>query len=91
MVKIDYRDGAYILVSVHNLRKLSKYRNRDDEPPKLSELGGGAWNRLKERTKKRVKDIARDLIRLYAARRESEGFAFSPDSYLQHELEASFI
>ncbi|MFC2270461.1 MAG: DEAD/DEAH box helicase, partial [Porphyromonas endodontalis] len=91
VVKIDYRDGAYILVSVHNLRKLSKYRNRDDEPPKLSELGGGAWNRLKERTKKRVKDIARDLIRLYAARRESEGFAFSPDSYLQHELEASFI
>ncbi len=91
VVKIDYRDGAYILVSVHNLRKLSKYRSRDDEPPKLSDLGGGAWNRLKERTKKKVKDIARDLIRLYAARKEAEGFAFSPDSYLQHELEASFI
>lgn len=91
VVKIDYRDGAYLLVSVHNLRKLSKYRSKDDEAPKLSELGGGAWERLKERTKKKVKDIARDLIKLYAARKEANGFAFSPDSYLQHELEASFI
>lgn len=91
VIKIIYRDNDYIYVNLHSLHKLSKYRGKEDVPPELSRLGGGAWQRLKDRTKKKVKDIARDLIKLYAARKESEGFAFSPDSYLQHELEASFI
>ena len=91
VIKILYRNNDYIYVNLHSLHKLSKYRGKEDVPPELSELGGGAWQRLKERTKKKVKDIARDLIKLYAARKEAEGFAFSLDSYLQHELEASFI
>ncbi len=91
VLKIVYKNNDYILVSLHNLRKLSKYRAKDDGQPQLSQLGSGAWLRIKEKTKKRIKDIARELITLYAARKEAEGFAFSPDSYLQHELEASFI
>lgn len=91
MIKLIYQNEDQIFVSIHALHKLSKYRGKDGVPPKINKLGTGAWNRLKERTKKKVKDIARDLIRLYAARREEKGFAFSPDSYLQHELEASFI
>lgn len=91
VVKMIYQGGDYIYVNLHSLHKLSKYRSKEDEAPKLSQLGSGAWERLKERTKKKVKDIARDLIKLYADRKESEGFAFSPDSYLQHELEASFM
>lgn len=91
MIKLVYQNEDQIFVSIHALHKLSKYRGKEGVPPKINKLGSGAWNRLKERTKKRVKDIARDLIRLYAARREEKGFAFSPDSYLQHELEASFI
>ena len=79
-------------VSIHSLYKISKYRrNGAGDPPRLSTLGTGAWERLKERTKKRIKDIARDLIKLYAKRRHEKGFAFSPDTFMQHELEASFL
>jgi transcription-repair coupling factor (superfamily II helicase) len=91
MIKLLYTNDDIIFVSIHSLHKLSKYRGQEGVPPKLSKLGSGAWNRLKERTKKKVKDIARDLIKLYAARREQKGFSFSPDTYMQHELEASFI
>lgn len=91
MIKLIYQNDDIIFVSIHSLHKLSKYRGKEGVPPKINKLGTGAWNRLKERTKSRVKDIARDLIKLYAARREEKGFSFSPDSYLQHELEAGFI
>lgn len=91
MIKLLYQNDDIILVSIHALHKLSKYRGKEGVPPKINKLGTGAWNRLKERTKTRVKDIARDLIKLYAARREEKGFAFAPDTYMQHELEASFI
>ena len=92
MIKILYNGGGSIYVSIHSLYKVSKYKSQDNgEPPRLSTLGTGQWERLKERTKKHIKDIARDLIRLYAKRRREKGFAFSSDSYLQHELEASFI
>jgi transcription-repair coupling factor (superfamily II helicase) len=91
MIKLLYTNDDLVFVSIHSLHKLSKYRGAEGVPPRLSKLGSGAWQRLKERTKKHVKDIARDLIKLYAARREEKGFAYSPDSYLQHELEASFI
>lgn len=91
MIKLLYQNDDLILVSIHALHKLSKYRGKEGVPPKISKLGSGAWNRVKERTKSKMKDIARDLIKLYAARREEQGFAFSPDSYLQHELEAGFI
>lgn len=90
-VKIEYNKGDTIYVNLHSLHKLSHYRARDAaESVALSTLGTGAWQRLKEKTKKQVKDIARDLIKLYADRKASQGFAFSPDTYLQHELEASF-
>ncbi len=91
MIKLLYHNDDIILVSIHALHKLSKYRGREGETPKINRLGSGAWNRLKEKTKTKVKDIARDLIRLYAARRDEKGHAFAPDSYLQQELEASFI
>ena len=92
MIRIVYQRGDTVDVSIHSLYKISKYRNGDStEPPRLSTLGTGAWERMKERTKTRIKDIARDLIRLYAKRRHEKGFAFSPDNYLQHELEASFL
>lgn len=91
MIKLVYAGDDIIFVSIHALHKLSKYRGKEGVPPKVNKLGSGAWNRLKERTKTKMKEIARDLIRLYAARRQERGFAFSPDSYLQHELEASFI
>lgn len=91
MIKLFYQNDDIILVSIHALHKLSKYRGKEGIPPKINKLGTGAWNRLKERTKTRVKDIARDLIQLYAQRREEQGFQFSPDSYMQQELEASFI
>lgn len=91
MIRIVYQRGDTVDVSIHNLYKISKYRRSDTgEPPRLSTLGTGAWERMKERTKQRMKDIARDLIRLYAKRRKEQGFAFSADSFLQHELEASF-
>ena len=92
MIKITYQRGDAIYVSIHSLYKVSKYKSQDGgEAPRLSTLGTGQWERLKERTKNHIKDIARDLIRLYAARRREKGFAFSRDSYLQHELEASFV
>ena len=78
-------------MSIHSLHKVSKYRGKDGEPPWLNKLGTGAWEKRKERTKTKIKDIARDLIKLYAKRREEKGFAFSPDTFLQNELEASFI
>lgn len=90
MVKLVYQNDDIIFVSLHSLHKLSKYRGKEGIPPKVNKLGTGAWNKIKERTKSRVKDIARDLIKLYAARREEQGFAFSPDTYMQHELEAGF-
>lgn len=91
MIKLNYRDGANVFVSIHNLHRISKYKGREGSEPTIARLGSGAWERLKERTKDKVKDIARDLIRLYATRKQQKGFAYSPDSYLQHELEASFL
>ena len=91
MIKLLYQNDDLILVSIHALHKLSKYRGKEGVPPKISRLGTGAWQRIKDRTKQKMKDMARDLIRLYAARRQEKGFSFSPDSYLQHELEASFV
>ena len=92
MIKIIYQRGDAIYVSIHSLYKVAKYKAQDGgQPPRLSTLGTGAWERMKERTKKHIKDIARDLIRLYASRRHQKGFAYSHDTYLQHELEASFL
>lgn len=91
VIKIIYQNDDVVFVSIHALHKVSKYKGKDGEPPHLSKLGTGAWERLKEKTKSKIKDIARDLIRLYSLRKEEKGFAFSPDSFLQHELEASFL
>ena len=91
MIKLNYRDGANVFVSIHNLHRISKYKGREGSEPTIARLGSGAWERLKERTKEKVKDIARDLIRLYATRKQQKGFAYSPDGYMQHELEASFL
>ena len=91
MIKLIYRDGANVFVSIHNLHRISKYKGREGSEPTIARLGSGAWERLKERTKDKVKDIARDLIRLYATRKQQKGFAYSPDGYMQHELEASFL
>lgn len=91
MIKLNYRDGANVFVSIHNLHRISKYKGREGSEPTIARLGSGAWERLKERTKDKVKDIARDLIRLYATRKQQKGFAYSPDGYMQHELEASFL
>ena len=92
MIKIIYQKGDAIYVSIHSLYKVSKYKGHDNgEAPRLSTLGTGQWERIKERTKAHIKEIARDLIKLYAKRRREKGFAFSHDSYLQHELEASFL
>ncbi len=91
MVKLIYQNDDLVFVPIHALHKISKYRGKEGVPPKISRLGGGAWEKMKQRTKSKLKDIARDLIKLYAARKEEQGFAFSPDSYLQQELEASFI
>ena len=90
-VKLEYRDGDVLLVNVHALHRISRYKDKDsDSPPRIYKLGSGTWQRMKTATKNAVKDIARELIKLYAERKESGGFAFSPDNYLQHELEASF-
>ena len=91
MIKLNYRDGACVFVSIHNLHRISKYKGREGSEPTIARLGSGQWERLKERTKDKVKDIARDLIRLYATRKQQKGFAYSPDGYMQHELEASFL
>jgi len=91
MIKLNYRDGANVFVSIHNLHRISKYKGREGSEPTIARLGSGAWERLKERTKDKVKDIARDLIRLYATRKQQKGFAYTQDGYMQHELEASFL
>lgn len=92
MIRITYANNDKVDVSIHSLYKISKYKRKDSEtPPRLSTLGTGAWDRLKERTKTKIKDIARDLIKLYAARRKEKGFAYSHDTFMQHELEAGFL
>ncbi|MFI3239641.1 MAG: transcription-repair coupling factor [Bacteroidales bacterium] len=91
MIKLTYLNDDIIFVSIHSLHKLAKYRGKEGVEPRINKLGSGAWNRIKEKTKGKLKDIARDLIKLYSERRDQKGFAYSPDSYLQHELEASFI
>jgi transcription-repair coupling factor (superfamily II helicase) len=90
-VRLVYRDNDYLFVSIHSLHKISRYSGKEGEPPAISKLGSEEWENKKKKVKKRVKDIAKDLIKLYAKRRESRGFAFSPDSYLQVELESSFM
>lgn len=90
-VRLIYKNNDILYVSIHSLHKIAKYIGKEGEPPQLSKIGSDSWKQLKARTKKKIKDIAIELIRLYAKRRASEGFAFSPDGYLQNELEASFI
>ncbi len=90
-IKLVYRNNDTIFVSIHNLHRISKYKGKDGSTPTISRLGSGAWERMKERTKDKVKEIARDLIQLYATRKQQAGFAYSPDGYMQHELEASFL
>ena len=90
-IKLVYKGGDTIFVSIHNLHRISKYKGREGSEPTISRLGSGAWERMKERTKDKVKDIARDLIQLYATRKQQKGFAYTPDGYMQHELEASFL
>lgn len=90
-VKLTYRDNDILFVNVHSLHRISKYKDKDSPEPKVNKLGSGAWQKLKQQAKSRVKDIARELIALYAKRKASTGFAFSPDSYMQQELEASFM
>jgi transcription-repair coupling factor (superfamily II helicase) len=91
VLRLIYRDNDILFVNIHSLHKISKYKGKDDGEPKIYKLGTGAWQKIKQNTKKRVKDIARELIALYAKRSATKGFAFSPDSYMQQELEASFI
>ncbi len=91
VIKLIFQNEDVVFVSIHSLHKVSKYKGKDGEPPRLNKLGTGAWEKLKERTKTKIKDIARDLIKLYSQRKEERGFAFSPDSFMQNELEASFI
>jgi transcription-repair coupling factor (superfamily II helicase) len=90
-IKLVYKDNDILYVGIHSLHRISKYKGKDNSEPKIYKLGSGAWQKLKQNTKKRVKDIAKDLIRLYAERMSVPGYSFSPDSYLQRELEASFI
>jgi len=90
-IRLIYRDNDILYVSIHSLHRISKYKGKDGGEPKIYKLGSGAWQKLKQSTKKKVKDIARELIALYAKRKEEKGFAFSADSYLQTELEASFF
>jgi len=90
-VKLIYRDNDIIFVNIHSLHRISKYKGKDSEAPKINKLGSAAWGKLKDKAKKHIKDIARDLIKLYAKRKEEKGFAYSADTYLQHEMEASFI
>jgi len=91
MIRLTYRDNDVIFVSLQGLHRISKYRGKDGTPPKIHKPGSGVWNRIKQSAKKKIKDIASDLIALYAKRKATEGFAYSPDSFLQNELEASFI
>ena len=91
VIKLVYQNNDVVYVSIHSLHKVSKYKGKDNEPPTISKLGNGAWERMKERTKAKIKDIAKDLIKLYAARCQEKGFQFNQDDYMQHELEASFL
>ena len=91
VIKLVFQNEDVVFVSIHSLHKVSKYKGKEGEAPRLNKLGTGAWEKLKERTKSKIKDIARDLIKLYSQRREEKGFSYSPDSFLQRELEASFI
>ena len=91
VIKLVYQNDDVVFVSIHSLHKISKYKGKEGEQPRISKLGTGAWEKMKERTKAKIKDIARDLIRLYSQRRQEKGFRFSPDSFMQHELEASFL
>ena len=91
VVKLTYKDNDVVFVSVHALHKISRYKSKDSEPPKIHKLGSRAWQNLKASTKSKVKDIAKDLIQLYAKRKGSKGFAFSADTYMQQELESSFM
>ena len=91
VVKITYKDGDVVFVSVHALNKISRFKSKDGEPPRINKLGSKTWQNLKSGAKSRVKDIAKELIQLYARRKASKGYAFSPDSYLQEELESSFM
>ncbi len=90
-IKLVYKDKDVLYVNIHSLHRISKYKGKDTGPPRIYKLGTGAWQKLKSSTKKKVQDIARELILLYAQRREQKGFAFSPDTYLQQELESSFL
>lgn len=91
VIKLTYQNNDAVFVSIHSLHKISKYKGKEGEPPQLNKLGSGAWERVKERTKSKIKDIARDLIKLYAQRQHEKGYAFTKDTYLQNELEASFM
>ncbi|WP_300813662.1 transcription-repair coupling factor [uncultured Bacteroides sp.] len=91
VIKLVYQNDDVVFVSIHSLHKVSKYKGKEGEAPRLNKLGTGAWEKLKDRTKKKIKDIARDLIKLYSQRREEKGYQYSPDSFLQKELEASFL
>jgi transcription-repair coupling factor (superfamily II helicase) len=90
-IKLIYKDDDVILVNIHSLHRISKFKGKEGEPPRINKLGTGAWQRVKDKAKKKVKDIARELIALYAARKAQPGYAFSSDSFMQTELEASFI
>ncbi len=89
--RLVYQDNDILFVSIHALHRISKYKGKENEPPRLYKLGTGAWQKLKQNTRKKIKDIARELISLYARRKMQKGFAFAPDTYMQTELEASFI
>lgn len=90
VVKLQYKDGDVVFISVHSLHKISKYRSKEGEAPRINKLGSKTWQNLKAGTKSKVKDIAKELIQLYAKRKASKGFAFSADTFMQHELESSF-
>ena len=91
VIKLSYKDGDILYVSIHSLHKITKYIGKEGTAPTLHRIGSGTWDKVKERTKKRIKELAIDLIKLYAARKARKGFAYSPDNYMQTELEASFI
>lgn len=91
VIKLVFKNDDVVFVSIHSLHKISKYKGKEGEPPKLNKLGTGAWEKLKDNTKRKIKDIARDLIKLYSMRKQEKGFCFSPDSFMQRELEASFL
>ena len=91
VIKLIYQNEDVVFVSIHSLHKISKYKGKEGEQPRISKLGTGAWEKIKERTKTKIKDIARDLIKLYSQRKQEKGFRYSADSFMQHELEASFL